>query len=158
MAANTPNDFVANNGDNALAAKATAVVRDVINMLLEDLEYASFRRCANDGYDEPPTRISVNTAMSLSEKLQNGSVLTNNNSLNNNEKIPDASKSKSINGKLTSPCVPQKKKEEKTLVVFFRDRYFRFITMKWTRIVLIPVFIAIVCAFSNQSILPYWYS
>jgi hypothetical protein len=47
---------------------------------------------------------------------------SNNNSLNNNEKIPDASKSKSINGKLTSPCVPQKKKEEKTLVVFFRDR------------------------------------
>ena len=99
----------------------------------------------------PPTRISVNTAMSLSEKLQNGSVLTNNNSLNNDEKIPDASKSKSINVKLTSPCVPQKKKEEKTLVVFFRDRYFRFITLKWTRIVLIPVFIAIVCVFAYYA-------
>jgi hypothetical protein len=40
---------IANNGDNALAVKATAVVRDAINMLLQDLEYASFRRCANDG-------------------------------------------------------------------------------------------------------------
>ena len=99
----------------------------------------------------PPTRISVNTAMSLSEKLQNGSVLTNNSSLNNDEKIPVASKSKSINGKLTSPYVPQKKKEEKTLVVFFRDRYFRFIAMKWTRIVLIPVFIAIVCVFGYYA-------
>jgi nitrogen fixation protein len=46
-----------------------------------------------------------------------------------------------INEKLTSPYVPKKKKEEKILVVFFRDRYFRFITMKYTRIVLIPVFI-----------------
>jgi hypothetical protein len=71
-------------------------------------------------------------------QTQNGSVLTNNSSLNNDEKIPAASKSKSINGKLTSPYVPQKKKEKKILVVFFRDRYFRFITMKWTRIVLIP--------------------
>jgi hypothetical protein len=52
IAAKTPNEFVANNGDNAIAVKATAVVRDVINMLLQDIEYASFRRCANDGYGE----------------------------------------------------------------------------------------------------------
>jgi hypothetical protein len=70
-----------------------------------------------------------------------------NNSLNNDEKIPDASKNKSINDKLMSPYIPKKKKEEKVRVVVFRDRYFRFITMKWTRIVLIPVFIAIVCVF-----------
>jgi hypothetical protein len=39
----------------------------------------------------------------------------------------------------------------KILVVFFRDRYFRFITMKYTRIVLIPVFIAIVCVFGYYA-------
>ena len=99
----------------------------------------------------PPTRMSDNTAMSLSQKLQNGSVPTGNNSLNNDEKIPDASKNKSISDKLMSPYIPKKKKEEKVRVVFFRDRYFRFITMKWTRIVLIPVFIAIVCVFGYYA-------
>ena len=99
----------------------------------------------------PPTRMSDNTAMSLFQKLQNGSVPTGNNSLNNDEKIPDASKNKSINDKLMSPYIPKKKKEEKVRVVFFRDRYFRFITMKWTRIVLIPVFIAIVCVFGYYA-------
>jgi hypothetical protein len=44
-----------------------------------------------------------------------------------------------------------RKKEEKILVVFFRDRYFRFITMKYTRIVLIPVFIAIVSMFGYYA-------
>jgi hypothetical protein len=56
-----------------------------------------------------------------------------------------------LNEKLTSPYVPKKKKKEKILVVFFRDRYFRFITMKYTRIVLIPVFIAIVCMFGYYA-------
>jgi hypothetical protein len=55
----------------------------------------------------PPTRMSDNTAMSLSQKLQNGSVPTGNNSLNNDEKIPDASKNKSINDKLMSPYIPK---------------------------------------------------
>lgn len=49
--------------------------------------------------------------------------------------------------KLKSPYVPRKSKKPKFLVVFFRDRYFRFITSKWTRIVLLPIFIVTVCVF-----------
>jgi hypothetical protein len=98
----------------------------------------------------PSTRMSDATSTSLSEKLQIGYSATNNSS-QDDEKIRDASKSMTINEKLTSPYVPKKKKKEKMLVVFFRDRYFRFITMKYTRIVLIPVFIAIVCMFGYYA-------
>ena len=99
----------------------------------------------------PPTHMNDYKAMSLSEKLQNCSAATNNNSLQDDDKIRDPSENKSSNDKLTLAYVHQKKKEEKVLVVFFRDRYFRFITMKWTRVVLIPVFIAIVCVFGYYA-------
>lgn len=98
----------------------------------------------------PPIRMSDATSTSLSEKLQIGYIATNNSS-QDDEKILDSSKSMSTNEKLTSPYVPKKKKKEKMIVVFFRDRYFRFITMKWTRIVLIPVFIAIVSTFGYYA-------
>ena len=98
----------------------------------------------------PPTRMSDATSTSLSEKLQIGYSATNNSS-QDDEKIRDLSKSMTINEKLTSAYVPKSKKQERIVVVFFRDRYFRFITMKWTRIVLIPVFIAIVCMFGYYA-------
>ena len=98
----------------------------------------------------PLTRMSDATSTSLSEKLQIGYIATNNSS-QDEEKIRDASKNMSIKDKLAAPYVPKKKKKEKIIVVFFRDRYFRFITMKWTRIVLIPVFIAIVCMFGYYA-------
>ncbi|XP_052084245.1 uncharacterized protein LOC127721526 isoform X2 [Mytilus californianus] len=91
----------------------------------------------------PPARLSPIKAKELSDKskVENG-YSTSSVFPHDNNKKPMTTEEK-----LNSPCFPKAKQKEKKLVVFFRDHYWRFITSKWTRIVLLPVFIATVCVF-----------
>ncbi|XP_076080756.1 protein dispatched homolog 1-like [Mytilus galloprovincialis] len=96
----------------------------------------------------PSVRLSPIKAKELSDKskIENGYTTRSVSEYDN-----DINKPMTTKQKLNSPCIPKAKQKEKKLVVFFRDHYWRFITSKWTRFALLPVFIATVCVFGYYA-------
>lgn len=97
-----------------------------------------------DDFIRPSNRLDPIKIKSLS---RNGSLSDINQRKSSKTDESNSESHMTVKEKLNSPYKPKKSKAPKLLVVFFRDKYFRFITSKWTRIVLLPIFIVTVCVF-----------